>query len=138
MLRCGISVHGQALELGTVEYFMPAQVPEDVQLQTESYPVVLPKEAGEKAFVVQEDLNLGTDIKQIILPAALTEIDEGVFSYCSSLETISFAGSLAQWESVKKGDNWRASTPAFTVKCTDGEVDYPENTDRYGDPEGWW
>ena len=76
MLRCGISVHGQALELGTVEYFMPAQIPEDVQLQTESYPVVLPKEAGEKAFAVQEDLDLGTDVKQIIRYEVDTQLSE--------------------------------------------------------------
>ena len=66
LLRCGISVHGQALEPGTAEYYVPTQVPEDVQMQTESYPVVLPKEAGEKAFVVQEELGLDGVVKQII------------------------------------------------------------------------
>lgn len=58
MVRASVSVMGQALEPGQVDVFQPENVPEDVQLLRRSYPVLLPVEAGEKAFVLEEDVTL--------------------------------------------------------------------------------
>lgn len=58
MLRCGLRFFAEALEPGQEQIFRPSQVPEDVQLLEESYPVTLPREAGEKSFALDEELQL--------------------------------------------------------------------------------
>lgn len=61
MFRSVISVTGEGMIPSQMEVFMPCDVPEDVQLLTRSYPMRLPKEAGEKTFVLDEELNLSSD-----------------------------------------------------------------------------
>lgn len=58
MLRANVSVLGQAYEPTEPEVWMPENVPEDLQLLKASYPMELPKEAGEKQFQVDEELTL--------------------------------------------------------------------------------
>lgn len=101
MLRCGISVHGQALEPSAVEYFVPAQVPDDVQLKTECYPVVLPVEAGEKAFTVQEDLDIGSDVRQIIR----YEVDPQIFEQRILANRLVFRGAVLLHILYMNGEN---------------------------------
>lgn len=57
LVRIGVSAMGQAMVPGRVELMMPAQVPQDVQLLRRSYPVKLPREAGEKPFELDEELS---------------------------------------------------------------------------------
>ena len=66
MVRAAVSVMGEALEPDTVEvYTPPAAVPEDVELLTQSYPVRIPREAGEKQFAIEEELALPGSAGQI-------------------------------------------------------------------------
>lgn len=58
MLRTNVSVLGWALENRNCQWYMPTDVPEDVQLRSVQYPMQLPIEAGEKAFSLEETLNL--------------------------------------------------------------------------------
>lgn len=58
MVRAVVSVSGEALEPGYTELFTPAEVPGDIQLLRRSYPVRIPKEAGEKTITFDEELNL--------------------------------------------------------------------------------
>ena len=57
MLRGVVSVFAQAFEPSEAEVFAPEQVPEDVQLLVNSYPMELPVECAEKTFSVEEDWN---------------------------------------------------------------------------------
>lgn len=66
MLRAGISIMGEALEPVNVEIHTPRELPEDVQLLTKTYPVKLMKEAGEKSFVLDEELALPDGVGQIL------------------------------------------------------------------------
>ena len=59
MIRATVSMNAQAMELQDVELYQPAEVPEDVQLLRVSYPVDVPQEAGEKAFMLEESVGLG-------------------------------------------------------------------------------
>ena len=59
MIRATVSINAQAMELQDVELYQPADVPEDVQLLRVSYPVDVPQEAGEKAFMLEESVALG-------------------------------------------------------------------------------
>lgn len=56
MLRCGIAALAEAFVEDSESCSIPGEVPEDIQLLTASYPVRLPREAGEKAFTVEETL----------------------------------------------------------------------------------
>jgi len=58
MLRVGAAALGEALVPREQEYSIPGEVPEDVQLLTNSYPVRLYMEAGEKSFLMDEDLTM--------------------------------------------------------------------------------
>lgn len=58
MVRCGIGAMAEAFVPKSVEVFAPDSVPENVELLRSAYPVRLPKEAGEKTFLVDEDLTL--------------------------------------------------------------------------------
>lgn len=58
MLRAGIAAMGQGLSPMEEEVFRPGELPEDVQLLQRTYPVRLPREAGEKTFLIDEELPL--------------------------------------------------------------------------------
>lgn len=58
MVRAGISALGQALSPVTEEVYSPGEVPEDVELLKQSYPVRIPREAGEKTFLMDEELSM--------------------------------------------------------------------------------
>ena len=58
MVRPNISLLGKAMIGSDAELYRPAQTPEDVQLLTNSYPMELPMESGEKLFQLDEELTL--------------------------------------------------------------------------------
>lgn len=57
MVRACASVLGEAMEPQEAEVSTPDPMPEDVQLLRRTYPALLPQEAGEKAFFVEEELS---------------------------------------------------------------------------------
>lgn len=58
MVRSGVAAMAEAYVPETVEVFIPGEVPEGVQILQSTYPVRLPVEAGEKTFLLDEDLVL--------------------------------------------------------------------------------
>ena len=58
MVRAGMAAMAEAFAPMEAEVFVPEKVPEDVQLLRSTYPVRLPVEAGEKTFLLDEDLTL--------------------------------------------------------------------------------
>ncbi len=64
MVRAGISILGEAAVNGETELYTPADVPEDVQLLRKTYPLLLPKEAGEKAFTLDDVLRFPASAPQ--------------------------------------------------------------------------
>ena len=58
MVRAGISVLGEAFAPDTYSVWTPREIPEDVQLLTNEYPLRMSLEAGEKAFYMEEELTL--------------------------------------------------------------------------------
>lgn len=65
MVRAGVSLMGEALEPVRVDVYTPGQVPDDVQLLRQSYPVRLPREAGEKGFALEEEIVLPPAVGQV-------------------------------------------------------------------------
>ena len=58
MVRAGVAALGQAFQPGESEIGIPGEMPEDVQLLKKTYPIRLPRETGEKSFLMDEDLTL--------------------------------------------------------------------------------
>lgn len=58
MVRADVSLQLCAMAPGQAEVYTPDEMPEDVQLLKNTYPVCLPTEAGEKPFVIDEVLTL--------------------------------------------------------------------------------
>lgn len=62
MIRAGVSILGEVMIPGDVEIYTPSDVPEDVQVLKNSYPVQLARESGEKAFMLDEILTLPASV----------------------------------------------------------------------------
>lgn len=58
----------------------------------------------------------------LTIPATVTSIGDKAFYGCSSLTTIIFNGTKAQWNAVSKGTDWNYGTGSYKVRCLDGDV----------------
>lgn len=58
MVRVGAATLAEALYPSEIPVYVPEKLPEDVEVLRRTYPVRLPKEAGEKTFLMDEDLML--------------------------------------------------------------------------------
>lgn len=65
MVRACVSVMGQTYEPMNVAVYEPGEMETDVQILEKNYPVLIPKEAGEKLFELEEDLRLPQSMPQI-------------------------------------------------------------------------
>ena len=64
-------------------------------------------------------------LKSINIPASVTYIDRDAFSYHTypmSLKDITYAGTIAQWNAMTRGDGWDENLGYYTVYCTDGNI----------------
>lgn len=58
MVRASVSVLGEVFEQAEAEISVPSDVPQELELLTNVYPAVLPREAGEKNFTFEEDVRV--------------------------------------------------------------------------------
>lgn len=58
MVRAVLCADAQAWQTAQAEIATPGELPGDIQLLTESYPVMLPREMGEKPFLLEEQLSV--------------------------------------------------------------------------------
>ena len=58
VLRANVGVLAEATLPSEMTVYTPGQLPEDIQILKKTYPVRLPKEAGEKSFTLEEELLL--------------------------------------------------------------------------------
>lgn len=61
MVRANVGMLAEALEEQQIEIKEAGEIPSDVQLLRRTYPMQLPKEAGEKAFLLEEVLPMPTN-----------------------------------------------------------------------------
>lgn len=60
-------------------------------------------------------------LSQVILPNSIGYIDAYAFSNCPQLTSISFNGTKAEWEAMRKSEDWYGNSPITKIICTDGE-----------------
>ncbi len=73
MVRAGAGLLAEALEPAEGAVFQPPEMPEDVFLLEKTYPMTLPTEAGEKLFLMDEELTL-PEPAQTLLSWELTPV----------------------------------------------------------------
>lgn len=67
MVRANVGIRGEAMVSAETDIYSPGELPADIQLLKKTYPVRLPKEAGEKPFLLEEEL---------ILPGSCPRLDK--------------------------------------------------------------
>ena len=65
MIRANIGILGEAMTPDEVVVYEPQELPDDVCVLKNTYPMCLPAEAGEKAFSLEETLNMPESIPPI-------------------------------------------------------------------------
>ena len=81
LVRAGVACLGEGLIRHRAEIFSPPPVPEDVELLRRSYPLRLPKEAGEKSFSMEETLEVGgVPVQEILSYTIHPEVTESRIS----------------------------------------------------------
>ena len=58
MVRAGVAAMAEAMCPAQTDVYIPGEVPEDIELLSRTYPVRLPRESGEKTFLLDEELTL--------------------------------------------------------------------------------
>jgi len=71
-VRACVSLQSSVGAPDDTEIYTPSELPDDIQLLQKSYSFVLPTEAGEKAFVLDDSISLPAELPQ----------PEKVISYC--------------------------------------------------------
>ena len=61
-----------------------------------------------------------TGLTSVTIGNGVTSIGERAFYNCTGLTNIKFNGTIAQWNTISKGDNWKYNVPATKVVCKDG------------------
>ena len=61
-------------------------------------------------------------LESVVIPDSVTSIGEYAFRGCSSLVTITFTGTVEQWNAIEIGRDWKNDAPAKKVVCSDGEA----------------
>lgn len=63
------------------------------------------------------------NMTSLSIPASITSIGRSGISRCENLTSIEFRGTMAQWNAIEKGQNWRAYTGKYTIHCLDGDIE---------------
>jgi len=46
----------------------------------------------------------------------------GCFANAAKLRTLRYLGTVAQWQNVKQGEQWRTNAPFEQIACNDGKI----------------
>lgn len=110
MVRATVCMTMQAYVPGETAVYEPDQLPEDIQLRQKLYPVCLAQEAGEKAFMIDEELTLpgsAPALEKIVRCSLQPEVtdrkvlgDKAVFRGNSIFHVLyrTAEGALASWD----------------------------------------
>lgn len=120
MVRGNVSILGEAMEPVQADIYTPGEMPEDVQLLKRSYPLKYPKEAGEKAFALEETLTMPAScpaVEKIVRYSLQPElIDQKVMA-----GKVVFRGAAIIHILYRAGDG--------ELKCWDFEIPFSQYTD---------
>lgn len=58
----------------------------------------------------------------ITIPDSVTSIGDFAFDGCTGFTSITFNGTMAQWNAIEKGQYWAGYPGNYTIHCTDGDI----------------
>lgn len=61
-------------------------------------------------------------LDNITIPNSVTSIGYGAFYLCRSLTSITYQGTIAEWNTVTKGGRLGEETGDYMIHCTDGDI----------------
>jgi hypothetical protein len=62
-------------------------------------------------------------LASITIPNGVTEIGIQGFYGCGSLTSITFEGTIEEWNAITKGTDWNYKVPTTHIQCSDGQVE---------------
>ena len=62
------------------------------------------------------------NVTSIVIPDSVTSIGEYAFSRCDSLISITFKGTVDEWNAIEKDHNWNYNAPISKIICSNGTV----------------
>lgn len=63
-----------------------------------------------------------SNLTNVTISADVNKLGNYCFSNCTLLTEITYLGTMANWNSMTKGTNWKQNTPLATVHCSDGDI----------------
>ena len=63
-----------------------------------------------------------TKLVSVVIGNGITSIEREMFFDCSALSSITFTGTMEEWNALTLGIDWCYNVPATKVVCSDGEV----------------
>ena len=127
MVRAVAEVLAEILEPIQTQCYAPVELPEDIQLLKRSYPAVIPREAGEKTFRLEEELSLPSPAESIIYSQLIPQVTEQKVTGDKAI----FRGNLKCHLLYRGADGILHSTDQETgfAQFEDLENSYEENAD---------
>ncbi len=66
------------------------------------------------------------ELTSVTIPCSVKIIGTSAFQSCSALTSITFKGTMKQWNAIQKEENWDLNIGIYagfyTVHCTDGDI----------------
>ena len=62
------------------------------------------------------------ELQKVVIPESVTIIGCNAFFECKKLTSITFEGTVAEWNAIEFGEDWAFYVPATEVICSDGTV----------------
>ena len=63
-----------------------------------------------------------TTLQTINIPRSVEELGGRIFMFSSSLNSINYDGTVEEWFSIKKAEDWDDETIDYTIYCTNGQI----------------
>ena len=84
---------------------------------------------GESSFIIHQNetvIKTGRfsqcwGLRSVTLPHSIKRIEDGAFEHCPALTSIVYEGTMAEWNSIEKGEHWD-DNDIERVHCADGDV----------------
>lgn len=75
-------------------------------------------------------------ISEVVLARGVESIEGNAFLGCAGLKKLSYRGTVAEWEKIKKSEGWNYGAAIETVHCLDGIVNVTPNKNPSDGSEG--
>lgn len=61
-------------------------------------------------------------LNNVIIGNGVKSIGEKVFRGCNKLIDITYRGTINQWNTIRKNEQWKTDSSIKTIHCTDGDI----------------